>query len=253
VTIYNQYYFDGNNATTWVQDDTKFISLRKKLYVESGSKVKFTLEFKTVHRDAAIGGPGTPATWLDVFKYEIIFNGAVLFSNVGGTIEDREKLIFDDGGLCKLEIEHVFAAEGIIDIKLYRPIGRVADNGVVGIRLNKIDAKIIGFDTTVSETDLINGDFTVDAEVDLTYAEDKSGFSDGFRLSKLKEQTSTYNEIEVPILYAFDLSGKYYSVVQFNTAKSFIKIYLNCTKSLNLTALKACKSIFSCATLKILL
>lgn len=218
--IFNEFYFDGNSATEWTQDDTKFVSLRKKLYFAKDDKVKFELSFDVVH--PVTGTKGTVETWNDVFKYEIVFNGSVLFSNVstggGDVVEDREKLIFTDGGNCKIEIEHVFQAEGLLDIKLYRPIGRVAVNGVLGVKLSSATVEIIGFKEEVIETDLINDDFTVDAEKELEYAEDKTGFSKGFRLAKLKEDTSSYTETEVLILYGFIFDRKNYNVVQLDGA-----------------------------------
>lgn len=216
VTIYNQYYFDNNFATTWPQDDTKFISLRKKLFFDAGNKVKFTFEFFIIHR--AVGNQGTISTWNNNCKYEIVFNGSVLFSNFGGVVEDREQMIFDENGTSKIEIEHVFVTEGLVDIKLYRPIGRVGDNGVLGIRLSKAEIEILNFNETEIETDLINGDFTVDKEIDLNYAEDKSGFSNGFRLAKLKEETTFVNETAIPIIHSFEFNGKYYSQVQLDGA-----------------------------------
>lgn len=215
-TIYNQFYYDSNSSTIWSQDDTKFISLRKKIYFQKSDKVKFTLEFSVVH--PSTGTTGSVSDWNDVFKYEILYNSIVLFSNFGGVVEDREKVIFNAGGECKIEIEHVFIDEGLIDIRLYRPIGRVSSNGVLGIKLTNASIDIIGFNDEEIETDLINGDFTIDKTIDLTYAEDKSGFSNGFRLAKLKEETSTYNEIEINILYGFELDGKYFSVVQLEGA-----------------------------------
>lgn len=210
VIIFNQYHFDNNDATVWTQDDTKFVSLCKKVYVESNSKVGFKLDFAVMNPKT--GTPGTPSLWNEVMKYEIVFNNTVIYSNVHtGVILDSEKLIFNESGSCVIAIEHYFLTEGLIDIRLYRPIGRVAVNGVLGIRLNKAEINIIDFKEEIIESDVINGDFTINKEIDLVFADDKSGFSSAFRLEKLNE-TSTYNEIEViiqnivPVVY----SGKYY-------------------------------------------
>lgn len=222
VTIYNQYYFDNNNySNNWPQDDTKFISLRKQLFFEAGNKVKFVLEFSVIHRDPALSGPGTPATWYNVFKYEIIANGVKLFSNYAtapDVVEDREDLKFDDSGNCKIEIEHVFVAEAIVDIKLYRPKGSIGDNGVLGVQVKNAKIEILDFVEEQTETDLINGDFTIDKKIDLMYAEDKTGFSNGFRLAKLKESSAVFNEITIPILHQFDFNGKHFSQVQLKGA-----------------------------------
>lgn len=214
VAIYNQFFFDNNSGPSYVQDDTKFISLRKKLFLSKNDKVKFTLDFKIIHPKT--GNQGSVSTWSNCFKYEILFNAAVIYSNFGGLVEDREALIFNESGECKIQIEHIFppaSPDGLLDIRLYRPTGRVVDNGVLGIGLNEISVDVIDFVEEVTETDLINGDFTIDKELDLTYAEDKSGFSNGFRLEKLKEETAYYNEFEVYVLSHFVFDSKYYSVV----------------------------------------
>ena len=216
VTVYNQFYFDSNPTTIWIHDATKYVSLRNKIYVAPGTKIKFELEFDIVH--PVTGTAGTPGDWNDSFRYEILSDYDILFSNSGGVVEDREKIIFSDSGKCKIEIETVCVNEGMIDIKLYRPIGRVSDNGVLGVKLNAAKINILGFEEVISETDLINGDYTIDKYIELTYAEDKTGFSNGFRLSKLKELTAAYNEIEVPISYAFTLDSKFYAVLQLEGA-----------------------------------
>lgn len=216
-TVYSQVYFGGDPATTWTQDDTKFISLAKKLYFSALDKVKLSLAFDIVH--PATGTKGDEDTWSNVMKYEVLYNGAVVFSNFGGTVEDREDLVFSSGGNCKIEIEHVFTTEGLLDIRLYRPIGKVSVNGVLGVKLSSAKIELIDFKDEVFETNLINDDFTVDAEKELEYADDKTGSSKGFRLAKLKEDTIAYNEIEAFIYEGFVFEGKNYSVVQLDHAQ----------------------------------
>lgn len=212
-TVFNQYYFDGDGSTTFPQDDTKYISLAQKLYFDDKEKIKIALTFDIVHPN---GVTGSVSSWNNVMKYEVLYNDVVLYSNFGGTVEDRENLIFNSGGTCAIEIEHVTDGEGLLDIKLYRPIGKASVNGVLGVKLSAAEVSIINFQEDRIETDLINDDFTVDVDVDLDYADDKTGASKAFRLAKLKEGTSIYNEIEVFILYGFVFEGKNYSVVQLD-------------------------------------
>ncbi|MCG9792476.1 PKD domain-containing protein [Flavobacterium algicola] len=212
VTVYNQYFFDGNPLITYVQDNAKYIALREKKYVEQGAKVNFALTFEILH--PTTGEQGNVDTWKNILKYEILYNGYVLYSNFSGTIEDRENLVFTTSGTCKIDIDHIFEEEGLVDIRLYRPIGRTAVNGVLGVKLTTAKLSVIDFEETQTVTSLINDDFTIDKTVELTYAEDRSGASNGFRLSKLKEETSFFNEQEVLILYGFEYEGKYYSTVQ---------------------------------------
>lgn len=219
--VFAESYFNGAHTVNWPQDDTKYISLKEKLYFANKDKVSIALTFDIVHPET--GNKGDVEKWNNVIKYQILFNGVVLFSNFnnGGSdvVEDREKLLFSTGGNCKITIDHVFAAEGLLDIRLFRPVGRVSENGVLGVKLSAAEISIIDFKEEVSVTDLINDDFTVDAEVPLEFSDDKTGASKAFRLVKLKEDTSTYNLIQVYILHGLVFEGKNYSMVQLDGAK----------------------------------
>jgi hypothetical protein len=58
------------------------------------------------------------------FKYEIVFNNEVLYSNFNGTVSDQELIIFNDSGDAKIGIDHVFAEEGLFDFRIYGPTGK---------------------------------------------------------------------------------------------------------------------------------
>lgn len=216
-TVRAQGYYSGGNIN-FPQNDTQWISLKEKPFISKGQKVKLSFEFQIKRPGYTTADPANMNDWKNPFKYEILFNEVVLYSNFGGVVEDNEELIFDTSASAKLEIEHIFVEEGLLDIKIYRPPGIVNNNRVEGIIIAKADISVIAFEETETETNLISGDFTIDKTVDLTYGNDKSGFSDAFRLAKLKEATATFNEIEVAILYGFTLGGKFYSVVSLEGA-----------------------------------
>lgn len=212
--IYNKYYFTGSLTDTYPQDDTQWISLKEKLFFAKWQKVKFEFDFKIKKIHVDLPNPENMDLWKNPFKYEIIFNDVVIYSNFNGTVADQEQLIFNDSGEAKIGIEHIFSEEGLFDFRMYGPPGKVFDTKILGIQINSANVQIIAFEEEQKITDVINGEFTIDKEIELTYADDRSGFSKGFRLYKLKEQTSFYNEIEVPISYSFVLDGKNYNVVQ---------------------------------------
>jgi hypothetical protein len=212
--VYNKYYFTGSLTATYPQDDTQWVSLKEKLFFAKGQKVKFEFDFKIKKFNVDIPNPENMDLWKNPFKYEIVFNDVVIYSNFNGTIADQEQVIFNDSGEAKIGIEHIFSDEGLFDFRMYGPPGKVFDTKILGIQINAANVQVIAFEEEQKITDVINGDFTIDKEVELIYADDRSGFSKGFRLYKLKEQSSFYNEIEVPILYNLVLDGKYYSVVQ---------------------------------------
>jgi hypothetical protein len=214
--VYAKGFYNGNNIN-FPQDDTKWISLREKLFITKGQKVKMAFDFKIKRPGITEANPGDMNLWKNPFKYEILFNGVVLYSNFGGEVTDFEKIIFNESAEAKLSIEHIFTEDGLFDIKIYAPPGTVNTNRIEGILIQSADVSVIGFDEEETITDLISGEFTIDKEIDLTYGDDKSGYSEAFRLHKLKEQTTFYNEIEVPILYIDSVNSKL-AIVQLDGA-----------------------------------
>lgn len=218
-TFYNKDYVLGlSGNTNNAQDDTQFISLREKVFIAKGQKIKFAFEFIIKKPGVSEQKPTDMLLWKNPFKYEFIFNGAVIYSNFNGIVSDVENVIFNDSGDAKIEIEHIFIQEGLLDIRFYGPTGVMNINRIEGIVIKAAAVEVIAFQEEEVITDLINGDFTIDKELELIYSDDKSGVSKGFRLARLKEQTTFFNEIAVPILYAFALSGKNYCVIQLEGA-----------------------------------
>ena len=151
--------------------------------------------------------------WENPFKYEFLFNDTVIYSNFGGTVLDAEMVIFNTSGEAKLTIDHIFTEEGLFDVKIYGPPGTTNTTKIKRIEIAAATIEVIEFVEEQIETDLINGDFTIDKKIELDYADDKAGFSKGFRLAKLKEETTVFNEIEVTIISGFPFEDKYYTVV----------------------------------------
>lgn len=219
VMFFNQdYNLDLSGDTDYAQDDTLFISLAEKIFIARGQKIKFEFNFKIKRPDLSTENPSNMNLWKNPFKYEILFNEAVIFSNFNGIVSDNEQLVFDDNGTAKIVIEHIFVADGLLDIRFYAPTGIQNVNRIEGIGIEKCELSVIGFKEEEIITDLINGEFTIDKEIELNYSDDKSGVSNGFRLAKLREATTFFNEIEVPILYGFTQNGKFYSVVNVEGA-----------------------------------
>ena len=215
----NSYILGLSGNENYAQNDTQFISLREKIFISKGQKIQFEFEFAIQNPYLGEKKPTNMLLWTNPFKYEILFNGVVIFSNFNDIVSDVENVIFDDSGISKVSFEHIFIQEGLLDLRFYAPTGIMNVNRIEGILVKKASIGVIAFKEEEIITDVINGEFTIDKEVELVYSDDKSGVSNGFRLAKLKEQTDFFNEIEVPILYAFTLSGKNYAVVQLEGAK----------------------------------
>lgn len=210
-------YVDGTDHIYYPANDNDFIDLKTKLFFHQNQKVVFNFKFKIMK---TFERPYLPTSWPnDILKYEITLNGDVLFSNFGTPIKPIKPLVFGTSETAELDIDYIFETSGIINVKLYRPYGRVNDSKVRGFTINEAKIEIKEFEETLIETDLINGDFTVDKEVELTYADDQSGFSKGFRLFKLKDDnTLSYNELTYTVAYQFTFNGRFYAVISVEAA-----------------------------------
>ncbi len=218
VVIYNKYFYNGLLAGGNPQDDTQFVSFKEKLFFSKSQKLNFDFEFKIKKFNESITKPDNMDLWKNPFKYEILFNDVVIFSNFGGTVADQELLIFEDNETAKIDIEHIIQEDGVMDVKIYGPPGQPQENKILGIEIMKMNLSVIAFQEMETITDLINGEFTIDKEIDLIYADDKSGTSKGFRLYPLKENGAFFNEYNFPIFYGFVLNKKNYSVITLEAA-----------------------------------
>jgi len=216
--IYNEGYFTGLGSVSYPQDDTRWVSLKEKLFFSKGQKVTFNFDFNIVKFISVVSDVVDYELWKNPFKYEIVLNGIVIFTNFKPVVSDNESLIFEESGALKVEFQHIVTADSLLDIRFYAPFGSLITNKIIGIELRSASVSVVGFSDEEIITDLISGDFTVDKEVELVYADDKSGTSNGFRLKKLKEETEFFNEITVPISYGFSIAGKHYSVVSLADA-----------------------------------
>lgn len=211
--LYSQSHFSGGANIDYPYNATRYVSLREKLFFAKGQKVKFNLEFKVKKLGSTTLIPTDLSLWKNPFRYEILFNNVVIYDNFTGIVSDQENVIFEDSGNSKTTIEHIFSEDGLLDIKFWQVPGRVDIHKINGVVFSNISVEVIGFKEEQKIIDLINGDFTVDKDLELDYADDKSGFSKAFRLAKLKEETTAFRSYEVPVLYGFSLDGKNYSVV----------------------------------------
>lgn len=209
VGVYNKAVELGGGNIDYPQDNTQWISLRKKVYFSKGQKAIIKFNFKIKRPGISDATPNDMNLWKNPFKYEIVFNGVVLFSNYKtSTVTDQEKVVFNENGTAELAVDYIFQNDGLLDFKIYRPFGVVNTNRVEGIYITAAKIEVSDFQDEDTFTDIINAEFTIDKEVELTFGNDKSGVSKGFLLSKLRNATTAFNEIEVPITYVFPTDTK---------------------------------------------
>ncbi|WP_281225362.1 PKD domain-containing protein [Flavobacterium aquiphilum] len=210
--------FTGNiSADIAPFDETKFINLKNKIYVYKYQKLTISASF-TIIKFANVMEGVDETDWYNTLLYSFELNDEILFSNRKITIPENENIIFSSDGVAKLNFDVIIQEEGLLDIKLWRPFGNIPGNNILGFEITEMKVSPVAFNENYEVVDVISDEFTIDKEIELTYADDDSAFSKSFRLAKLKEATVDYNEIEVPILDQFMQNGINYSVVHLDGA-----------------------------------
>jgi hypothetical protein len=204
----------GSRHIDFPQDNSRFLSLRKKIFYKRGQRINIFLGFNLKRYYQSIPPPENIETWKNVFKYEILFNGSIIYGNLDDSIIYFEDLNFDASGKAELSIDHIFADQGLFDVRIYGLTGILQEKNLEAIVIAKAEIKVFGFVEDQKEMDLINGEFTIDKEVELTFSDDSSGASTAFRLKKLKENTAFFAKIDVAVLHSFVFNGKKYLQVQ---------------------------------------
>lgn len=192
-------------------DENKFINLKNKIYLYKDQKVAIKAIFTIIKYTREMSGI-LPGAYFNPLLYQFLLNDIVVFSNRGTSTADNQNLSFEDFK-AELNFEWIVPFDGLFDIKIWRPSGPVYETNIMGFEITELKISPVNFQEEVVISDVISGEYTVDKEIELIYADDDSAFSKAFRLGKVKEATLSFNTIVIPVLYAFTQNGKFYSVV----------------------------------------
>lgn len=218
--------FMGGIPTTTPFDENDFVDLKNKIFVYKYQKMKFKAVFGWLKYLSGLTATDE-SRYINPFFYELRLNDTILFSNKKSEIKENEIILFEDEK-AQLDFEIIMPNDGLIDLKIWRSGQNVYTSNCLGFDLKELELSPIAFEEEMIVEDLINDEFTVDKEIELICSDDETGFSNAFRLAKLKEAGAVYNEIVVPILYGFEQNGKYYAVVDLEGA-NLIKDNINTT------------------------
>lgn len=224
VSLMKYYTPDFDSAPTDPFDENDFVNLKNKIFVYKDQKIVLKAVFGSLKYSDGIEPTDINRT-VNPFFYEILLNDVVIFSNKKETVPGNENLFFKDD-TAKLDFELIVPEYGLIDVKLYRSGQDVYTSNIKGFEIKELEISPVAFEENLVFTDLINNEYTVDADIELTFADDDTAFSNCFRLAKLKEATDFYNTIEIPVIDSFTQNGKYYSVVNLDGA-NLIKDNIN--------------------------
>lgn len=204
-------------------DETKFINLKSKIFVYKYQKLRlnFELRIKKYFSEGEVEFTDS----VNSVKYEIKLNNTVLYTNRQDTVPENQNLIFENE-TAKLDFDFTASEDGLLDVLFWRPEGGLVETNILSYEIVEMKLEPIAFEEEYLVVDQVTDDFTVTKDIELTYADDNTGFSKAFRLAKLREATISYNTIEIPVLYRFVQNGKDYSVVDLDGA-NLIKDNIN--------------------------
>ncbi|MFH6966484.1 PKD domain-containing protein [Flavobacterium sp. FlaQc-28] len=225
-SIKKEYYVPafGDIPVVTPFDETKFISLKNKIYLYQYQKVVIKAEFTIIKYDKEMTGI-LPGAYLNPLLYQFLLNDETVFSNHKAVVPENEVLLFDEGK-AELNFEWIVPFDGLLDVKLWRPGDPIYQTNIEGFEITKLEISPVAFEEQFIVTDVITDEFTVDKEIELTYSDDDSAFSNSFRLAKLNEANLVFNTILIPVLYSFSQNGNFYSVVNLKGA-NLIKDNIN--------------------------
>ncbi len=184
-----------------VFNDAKFLSLMEKLYVDSNQKLVFKGKFKA-EVDPSQQDPPTASG----MRIEFLLNDSPLYKVERAFIDKEMEIKFD-----------LFPkVTGNLDLRLYQPYfgGNLVDETYSRfVFVEELSLEVVGFEEEVVTEVLVNEGYTVPKEIELELSDDASGFTPCFRLDKLREKSTEYNDVAIPVLYGFQQNGNNYSQV----------------------------------------
>lgn len=182
-------------------DDTKYINLKDKIYVNQYDKLVFSAKF-TAATSARVDDDVT----LNGLKLSFYLDDDVLYAVEKSFDDDELEIKFD------LYVNRV----GLLDLRIWQPFFDAAvldDEFAEYITISELKMEVIGFNDTDVDRTLGNEDFSAKKDMETVFADDAAGYSKAFRFAKLKENSNEYNEIDVPVLYGRTFLGEHFSIV----------------------------------------
>lgn len=208
----------SNNWATF--DITKFVSLKSKIYLKKGLKIKLIMNFSTdphadYYKQNAIDGGFRDNN----MHYEVKLNGTVLYTNLGENVSTYENIKFGTNDKVELSFEFIAEENGLLDILLYQPYGNFISAAMQGVFLDEFEISEIAFEEDGYVSDLINAEYTIDKSIDLTFTDNAAGLGSVFKLGQLdRNNPLMYNIIDVPVSYGRMFEGMFYAIVSLQGA-----------------------------------
>lgn len=217
---YNVYLVATSNG---LLNEVRLVQLLRGLFLKKGMKIKFTFQFEIDYygdEDSnTIEDLVNDGDWTNPLDYFLSFNDEALLTNTTIDSVYYKDLEFTREKTADLIFYFIVPEDGILNLMFRQPYLDIDEVKIQGIFINSIEIEDLFFEETIDYIATVTDDFTETKEVELAYTDDACGISAAFRLAKLNEQSLVnYNRINIPVLSNFTQNGKYYAVVQLDSA-----------------------------------
>ena len=208
-TGFTEYRVRLNKAFIAAIDLSRYVSLINPVYVNIGQEILVEIDFATT-----INTP-TDNTSL---KVEVLLNAVVIYTvNLfyDPSIEEE-----DDKKLTLLKEVFIMSESGYLDVIFYQPISDGNGSaGTDGWEFTKFKISIANQPDEYSITDQVNGNFSLEKDVELTYVDEFSAKNKVLLLEKVDANFSSSYDHNITVLKSWEVDGKYYMQVYLRDAK----------------------------------
>ncbi len=212
--------FELSNTDTF--DNAKYVKMHERPYVNKDEKLKFELQLSlTKHgspTSAAIDSLVSGA-WRNFMRYSFNIGTQVVFTNNTPNPANSRSINFNNDAQATLTVEFIAPVSGIVDLIIYQPFGVKNTIKVDSVQIESIQLQQIDFEENEIVSDVIDANYTINKDVDLTFSANKSGIGKVFQLDKLQGDTQLNSVYYYyTILHAFQQNGVYYYQVSLSAA-----------------------------------
>lgn len=226
VEVANGYLFLGNYAQNEEINLDRRISLREKLYVQKGYRLKINIDFELT---------GLPDNTEDVDEddllnyavFRIKINDDVIFFNNLSYYDEEGFLRFNVNGNGEVELFHNVKQNGYLSIEFFEPFGDYDMNMPNGYLVKDLTVENLNEEGDNQYTIEIDENYSQVREIDLPISNDITALSPSFYIGKIKSLSPAVNAtVNVDIYNTFQQNGDYYYVLDIKGA-TLVNRFLN--------------------------
>ena len=199
-----------------VYDETKYLRLDSKLFVVKGQKIKIDFDF-----EFPLDLGDNVRIRVDFIVDDLNGNSTVVTQEVRF---DSDTLPDDTEHEDQLTKEFVVGHNGYLDVRIYKPTATTTV--LVLMKLRSLTIEDVDYEEVYTVTNVINEDYSIIEDVDLTLGDDVKGGDCTFRLEKLEDRSVDFYTKDLDIKSVFVFDSVHYVVLDLREL-FFVKDYPN--------------------------